>query len=646
MIRADRVTEVLFEPSGKSVPVAPGSNVFELAKMCEVNIPSACGGKGNCGKCKVLIAEGRQALGSYSSAELKYLSLEEREKGYRLACAISVPDVSHFIIRVPREVEVGMPRLQVEGIEVPVVLDPVVKKYVTRLSAATLEDSRSAEDRLLDALQEEYGLAHLVLSYEGAQELPSAIEKGAGVVTSVIWEQCQIIAIEPGNTRSRCFGLAVDIGTTKIACFLIDLNSGRLEAASSCLNPQIPYGEEVISRITFTMKSPQNLAILQRRVIEGINRALEESCSQAEVSPEEIYECCFVGNTCMIHLFLGISPKSLGLSPYYPVIRKGLSLEVQKLPSSLRIHPHARLYILPAIAGFVGADNVGVQLAMDSSKSGRMRLILDIGTNTEIVLEDENSSLVCSCASGPAFEGMQVKHGGKAEAGSIEKVIVDPKTLEVTFQTIGRAKPVTICGSGVIAALAQFLKVGIINQNGRMNAELAERTPRMRRGSQGWEFVLAWQEETAIDTDIVITQDDISEIQKAKAAIHSGCMLLMKKRGITEEDIGELVMAGAFGQYVDPRGARIIGMYPEIRLNRIRIVGNAAGVGARMALVSKEARQKAEYIAKKAGYYELATDPEFATEYVNSMFFPYVNLDKFPKTKKLLQRGRKRKQHE
>jgi uncharacterized 2Fe-2S/4Fe-4S cluster protein (DUF4445 family) len=631
------MTEVLFKPSAKRAQAVPGTNVLELARGLKLNITSACGGKGKCGKCKVLIEEGREALNAYTDAELQLLSPQERERGYRLSCAISVPDLPRFTITVPSEVEAGMLRLQVEGLEVPLALAPLVRKYVTTLSQATMEDNRSDEDRLLDTLQREHGLANLALSYEGAKQLPSAMEQGQGVITSIIWEQSRIIAIEPGDTASQCFGLAVDIGTTKIACFLVDLNSGQLTAVSSSLNPQTPYGEDVVSRIAFALESQDNLSKLQEVVLEGINQMVEESCKQVGCRPEHIYEGCFVGNTCMMHLFLGLSPKHLAFSPYCPVVRKGLTLEARRLPFSLRMHHNAMLYALPAVAGFVGADNIAVQLTMEPSRSEKPRLILDIGTNTEIVLQNGDSALACSCASGPAFEGMQVKHGMKAEAGAIEKVEIDPTSLEVDFQTIGGRKPIGICGSGVVDALAQFLSTGIMGRNGRMNGELAQRTPRMRKGTQGWEFVIAWDEETAIDSDIVITQEDISELQKAKAAIHSGCVLLLKQGGVGEEDITELVVAGAFGQYLNPESARIIGMYPEIPLEQVQVVGNAAGTGARMALVSKEARQRAEEISHQVRYYELGADPDFMREYANSMFFPYANLDKFPQTKKLLE---------
>lgn len=628
----DKLTSVVFKPSGRRATVTLGTNLLEVITKLELDFPLTCGGKGKCGKCKVTIEDGAESLSPYSDWERQYLSPQERDKGYRLACATLALETSHLTVRVPRVARSYKPRLQVKGIPISVTPEPMVKKYLTSVPASTLEDNKSDEDKLLDTLKQQYRLDYR-LSYEGAKELPSAIETGNGEVTCAIWAEELIIAVEPGDTRANLLGLAVDIGTTKLAGFLMDLNTGKELASSFLTNPQALYGEDVMSRIAFAMENKDNLLTLQKAVLDGVNRLIRDCCKRAGMNRQWIYEGCFVGNTCMTHLLLGVSPKTLALSPYHAVLRKGINLEARQLAVRPAMHPNARIYVLPVIAGFVGADNVAVQLSVSRVKSKKVRMVLDIGTNTEIVLTNDKGSLVCSCASGPAFEGMHITYGRKADFGSIERITINPETLAVSFKTIGKVRPVGICGSGIIDAVAELLKAGVINPNGRINEQKARRTPRIRRVTSGeLEFVIAWESETAINADIVITQGDINEIQKAKAAVHAGCTLLMAQLGVTEKDIDELIIAGAFGQYMDKESARTIGMFPEIPLDRIKDVGNAAGTGAKLALVSRRERQKAEHISETVRYYELATDPNFATEYARSMFFPYIDLDRYPDT--------------
>lgn len=617
----EKLTKVFFKPPGRSVEVTPGLSLMELISKLDLDFPSTCGGKGKCGKCRIVIEAGGEGLSPPSQSERQHLLPEEIEQGYRLACAISVPEVPLFSVRIPRVARAARPKLQVEGIEVPVTPDPVVKKYLVEVPAATLEDSRADEDKLLDALQKQHGLEGCLLDYEALKELPPAIEEDEGLVSCVLYNKSLILAVEAGDTTAQCFGFAVDIGTTKLAGFLMDLITGRQLASSSLTNPQALYGEDVMSRIAFTMNHKDGLAILQNIVVRAINDLIRDCCQQARVDSQRIYEACFVGNTCMTHLLLGVSPTSLAMFPYQPVLRKGISLRMRELPLRLSTHPNARGYVLPSIAGFVGADSVAVQLAASQLLSEKASLILDIGTNTEVVLTDKGGSMVCSCASGPAFEGMHITFGRKADSVSIDKVRINPETFEVDYKTIGGEKPAGICGSGIIDAMASMLKAGIIEPSGRMNDELT--TPRVRKNAQGEaEFVLVWKDETDISSDIVVTQNDINEIQKAKAAIRAGCRLLMNQKGRTERDIDQLIIAGAFGQYIDKESARTIGMFPEIPTDRIESIGNAAGSGAKMALISQQIREQAERISQETPYYELALDSRFTEEYAQALFFP------------------------
>jgi uncharacterized 2Fe-2S/4Fe-4S cluster protein (DUF4445 family) len=334
-------------------------------------------------------------------------------------------------------------------------------------------------------------------------------------------------------------------------------------------------------------------------------------------------------------LLLGLWPKYVTLAPYPPVLRRGVDVRASKL--GLKAHPEAYVHHLPVIGGFVGADNVAVLLASKMLESDDFMMAIDIGTNTEIDVGNKDLVMADSCASGPAFEGMEIKFGMRAATGAIEKISIDNEKLEVYYQTIENSKPIGICGSALIDAPAEMLKSGVITHKGNFDLKIEESTKRLRRGPEDiWEFVIAWRDETNIDQDIVITQKDIREIQKAKGAMHTGAELLMREMGLTERDISKLIVAGAFGNYVDPENARTIGMYHEFPLERIEFAGNLAGTGARMSLISKEMREYAEEISRKVKYFELAASKEFQEEYIKSLYFPHYNLERYPQTVKML----------
>ncbi|MBC8498453.1 DUF4445 domain-containing protein [Candidatus Bathyarchaeota archaeon] len=530
----------------------------------------------------------------------------------------------------------GSQRLQTEGLDVPVEPSPLVRKYRVTMPKPQLQDSRADEDRLLAALTEQYGLPELGVDFDVYRNLPVTLREADWEATAVVWGN-RIIALEPGDTSDRCYGLAVDVGTTKIAGFLLDLRSGAVVGVAARMNPQIPFGEDIMSRVTRVMMGGWDAVNeLQGAVISGVNEIIEECCEKADVKPEEIYELNFVGNTVMQLLLLGVWPRHVAFAPYTPAGRRGVDVKASTL--GLRANPGANAHHLPVIGGFVGADNVAVVLASKMLESDEMVMAIDVGTNTEIDLGNKDLVMADSCASGPAFEGMEIKFGMRATTGSIEKISIDPDTFDVYYRTIGDASPIGICGSGLVDAPAEFLKTGLIMPRGNFVTEMTERTDRLRKGLNGWEFVIAWKKETEIDTDIVITLGDIRELQKAKGAIHTGADLLMQRMGVTDESISKLVVAGAFGNYIDPENARIIGMYPEIPLERIEFAGNLAGTGARMTLMSAEMREYAEEISSKVKYYELAADKDFQKEYINSLYFPHADLTKYPETVELLRR--------
>ena len=626
-----REIEIIFQPEGRRVAIPLGIDLLEASKGTGLGIASICGGKGVCGKCKIIVWRGRQTLGPLTQQEARHLSDEEVEAGYRLAC--QVHPQADLVVEVPMSSRAGRQRLQTEGVEVRVEPRPLVKKYFFKLTKPTIKAIESDEDLLLTALEAGYGLNDLELDHEALRELPKAIRE-EWAVTAAVWGGKRVIAVEAGDAVDRCFGLAVDVGTTKMAGFLVDLNTGEVLSVSSLMNPQIHYGEDIITRITYVKDNPGGLADLQRAVVDGVNKIIGDCCRKAGVSRDEIYEVVAVGNTAMHHLFLGISPVSVALAPYAPVARRGINVDSTRL--GVEVRPHANIHFLPNIGGFVGADNVGVILSTRILDSDEMSMCLDIGTNTEVVLGNAGGAATCSCASGPAFEGAHIRHGMRAATGAIERVAIDPDTLEVNYNTIDDSPPTGICGSGLIDTLAELFKAGVMDASGKINQELG--TPRVRRGSDGLEFLIVSKEEALTEQDIVITQRDIRELQKAKAAIHTGAEILMRRRNITEVDIDRLLLAGAFGSYLEPESARLIGMYPEIPLDKVRVVGNAAGVGARMALVSEEERDRAEQIAQSVNYLELAAVSSFQDEYMKSLFFPYRDLNRYPSSTQLLNR--------
>ncbi len=626
--------ELVFQPYGKRTKLPSGINLLDAAKALGIDLSSLCSGKGTCGKCKIKIQKGAEGLSPLTEKELKRLSQEELDTSHRLACQATITNSA--IIYVPLTSRVGVQRLQTDGLDVPVKPNPFVRKYYLEMPQPSLHDMRSDEDRVFDALNKDFGLSNLKFDFDTAKTLPINLRKEECKATAVVWNDKEIIALEPGNTSERCFGLAVDIGSTKLAGFLMNLKTGEVVSVAARMNPQIPLGEDVMSRITYAMMGEwKAINELQAAVVSGINEIIEECCKKANVKIEEIYELNFVGNTAMQLCFLGFWPKFVGFSPYPPVLRRGVDVRSAKL--GLKSHPNANTHYVPVIGGFVGADSIACVLAAKLLESDEMKMIIDVGTNTEIMCGNKDLCMADSCASGPAFEGMEIKFGMRAATGAIEKISIDPDTLDLNFRTIGNAPAVGITGSALVDAPAELLKSGIINMRGNFVPEMTARTDRLRKGSGGWEFVIARKNETSIDTDVVITLADIRALQQAKAAMHVGADILMKKMNVTEKDI-KLVIAGAFGNYIDAENARTIGMYPEVPLEKIEFAGNLAGTGSRLALISKEERAKAEEISSKVKYYELAVDPNFQSEYAKSLYFPHADLTKYPSTTELLKR--------
>jgi len=620
---------VTFEPEGRRVRVALGTSIFQAAREVGVGIRSECAGEGTCGKCKVIV-KNKNAANEVTDIEREHLSSKEINSGYRLACRTTVKQ--NITVMVPEETRIGTRKIQITGLERPVPINPSVKKFHVVLPKPTLSDVRPDFERLLDSLEKEHGYKELEVNYELLKELPGIFRNANWDLTVTIWNDQMIIAVDAGNTSNKLLGSAIDVGTSKIVGYVVNLRTGQTVGVGSIENPQIMHGEDVISRITFAMNGAEKLRVLQKLAAEGINDVLYEACAQANANPNNIYEVTIAGNTAMHHLLLAIQPKHLTFSPYTPAVRKSTNVEAEKL--GIKINRNGNIHVLPVIAGFVGADAVGDVLSSGIHESMELSLLLDIGTNTEAFVGNADDILSCSCASGPAFEGAHIKHGMKAVTGAIEKVHINQDTYEVEYETIDNVKPVGLCGSAMVDIVAEMLKSEIIDYHGRLAHDVE--TSRLKTVDKVSEFVLAWENETATGNEITVTQKDIGEIQLAKAAMFTGCSILMKRKNVKRENFDRVLIAGAFGNYINPENAKFIGLVPDVPTKRIEFVGNTAVTGAKMVLVSREAKKTAEALSKRIRYLELAADPSFNSEFSHALFLPHKDLDRFPSISKHL----------
>ncbi len=645
--------KVNFQPSGRRGEVDEGITLLDAARQLGVDIESICGGKGTCGKCKVRIEEGYFEKDAMDSRMAHLTPLTEVEKKFikpdegpnmRLACAAELKgDVKVF---VPEKSRAGKQIVRKAAKELSIKLDPAVKKYYLELKQPSLHDLTVGDyERVIDALKDQYGLEGITMDYLTLRSLQDVLRKGNWNITVSVWMGREIIKVEPGYVESS-YGLAVDIGTTTVVGYLCDLNTGKVINTESMMNPQVPYGEDVMSRITYAMMNPDGLEKMQKAIIDGLNEIVERVSSDLRVNGrnggEAIVDMTVVFNTAMHHIFLGFNPEYIGRSPFIPSIQHSLNIKARDM--GIKINPASYIHVLPIEAGFVGADNVGVLIAEEPYNLDEKVLIIDIGTNGELLLGNKERVCSTSCATGPAFEGAQIKFGMRAAPGAIEKVRIDPVTKEPEYKVIGKTDWHThlekvdakgICGSGIIDAIAEMFKAGIIDKTGKFNMEL--NTPRIRRDIDGRpEYVLAWADETSIGTDITINQADVRALQLAKGALYAGAKLMMKRMGI--ERLDKVILAGAFGSYIDKESALTLGMFPDCDINNVYAVGNAAGDGARMALLNVSKRREADERARWVEFVEIAVEPEFQKEFMQAMHIPHMK-DPFPNLKALLQKS-------
>jgi uncharacterized 2Fe-2S/4Fe-4S cluster protein (DUF4445 family) len=684
---------VIFQPAGRQGLILAGTTLLEAARQLGVEIESICGGRQTCAKCQVRIEEGSFARYGIESAAAHVTPEGERETAYRadkgllpdcrMSCDARVQ--GDVLVTVPEESrahkQVVRKAASVRAIE----LDPAVRLCYVELPPASLEDERSDWARLADEVAARFGLERERLRIDPAilPALQPALHQGrartaAGEivhgVTATLWRDHEVLRVQPGY-HERAYGVAVDVGTTTIVAHLAELRTGQVLGTESCMNPQISYGEDLMSRVSYVMEHDDGLATLHRAVIEALNRLIEDATTAAGLRSDDVSDLVIVGNTIMHHVLLGIDPRELGGAPFAPAVKEAVEIKARDL--ELRAGRGAFVYVPPVEAGYVGADNVAVLVAEEPHRRDEITLLIDVGTNGEIVLGNRQRMLSASSPTGPAFEGAQVRHGMRAAPGAIERVRIDPATLAVQYRVIGReewvqsegsrvkgqvsgdgqeslsakearearqrrraeeqatVKAAGICGSGIIEAIAELFKAGVLDSSGRFVAS----APTSRLGWDGAKgfFVLAWPHETSTGREIVVHGDDIRAIQLAKAALYAGAKLLMRHYRLDAVD--RIVLAGAFGSYIDPEHAMVLGLIPDCDLEHVVAVGNAAGDGALLMLLSRAKRLEAEQVAGQVEHIQTATDPYFQDEFVGAIAMPHAK-DAFPHLEPLLAAAR------
>jgi uncharacterized 2Fe-2S/4Fe-4S cluster protein (DUF4445 family) len=642
---------VIFQPAGSRGLVDEGTSVLEASRQLGVEIEAICGEKRTCGKCKVRIEEGfferfgvtssPSHVAAWKPVEAKFFTEERKAEGYRLACVAKIH--GDLVVFVPEEARAGGQVVRKAVTDRPINVNPSVKTYYIEMIPPTLHDPLGDYERVCDALKAQHGLDAPILDYRVLLAMPDTLRASAWKVSVSIWTggpTPEIVRVAPG-TIERTLGLAVDVGTTSVAAYLCDLTTGEVISYDSMMNPQVPYGEDVMSRITYAMSNDDGIQKLQASIIEGVNTLAARVCEAVGFTHLDILELAIVFNTAMHHCFLGIYPEHLGLAPYAPALHHSINIKARDL--GLKFAPGANVFVLPNEAGFVGADNVGVLIAEEPYNKDDRQLIIDIGTNGELIMGNREKLISSSCATGPALEGAHIKYGMRAAPGAIEKIYINPETKEPRYKVIGKEKwsdemePETIgtkgiCGSGIIDGVAEMFKAGIIDKTGKFVKN--QETPRVRKGDSGDEFVLAWANETSIGHDVVMTIKDVRAVQLAKGAMYAGAKIMMQKLGYTELD--RVVLAGAFGSFIDREESLVLGMFPDVPILKAYAVGNAAGDGARMALLDSNKRAEADEWARKVEYIELSVEPAFEKEFMYAMHIPHMR-DSFPNLKKVME---------
>ncbi|MDP9010960.1 MAG: ASKHA domain-containing protein [Pseudomonadota bacterium] len=637
---------VVFTPSGKRGNFPVGTPLLQAARSLGVDVDSVCGGRGLCGRCQVLVAEGEFAkhgvssssasLSPFSETEMRFSRRSPLAPGRRLSCSARVE--ADVVIDVPASSQVHRQVVRKEADVRAIELNPVVRLHYVQVQQPDMHDPSGDLRRLCEALESEWSLTDLVCDLSVLQGLQRTLRAGSWQVTVAVHAAKQIIGVWAG-LHDMAYGLAVDIGSTTIAAHLCDLLSGEVIASAGVMNPQIRFGEDLMSRVSYSMMNPGGAALMTVAVREALCGLAVEVAQQAGISHEDILEATLVGNPIMHHLLLGIDPVELGGAPFALAVDHSLTLPADVI--DFKLHRNARIYVLPCIAGHVGADAAGMVLSERPDLADEMTLLVDVGTNAEIVLGNRQRLVACSSPTGPAFEGAQISCGQRAAPGAIERVRIDRETLEPRFKVIGsdlwsdepgfneatRATGVTgVCGSGIIEVMAEMYLAGIINQDGVLDGRLSARSPRIVENGRTFAYLLHQGV-----VEMKITQTDVRAIQLAKAALYAGIALLMERLGV--DHIDRIRLAGAFGSHIDVKYAMILGMVPDCDLAQVRSAGNAAGTGARIALLDCTSRPVIEALVRRIEKVETAIEPRFQQLFVEAMAIPhktatYANLRK------------------
>ncbi len=602
-------------------------NLLKIANELGIDIDAPCGGREACGKCRIVVLSGQECLSPIKDSEIKFLSKDEIEYGYRLSCCVNIVKEGEIVLEIPAESLLGIQRILIKGLEPAIKLKPEVNKIFLRIKKPDLKDLRAHTERIAETLREK-GIKVNKFSYTVLLNLPEVVKNSNWEITLAIKNE-EVIALEAYDEADKLFGIAFDIGTTKIVGYLVNLKDGNNLASYSLINPQISKGGDVITRISYAMKDKDKLEEMHQLLISAINEIVGKLCKKARLKREDILDMVVVGNTAMHHFFFNISPIPVGLSPYTAVV--GREIEVKAKDLRIEINPEAYIYSPPNVAGFVGADAIADILASEIYKKDELSLLVDIGTNVEIICGNKDGLQACSTPAGPALEGAEITFGMRAVRGAIERVWINPEDMSVKYKVIGNEKVKGICGSGIISAISEMLKVGLIDNTGKINYE----NNRIKKVNNEYALVIAYKDETSIGKDVLITQQDIRKIQLAKAAVYTGITLSLRHLGLNFSDIKSMYVAGSFGNYIDPLSAKIIGMYPDIPLQNIKLLGNAAGTGARLLLKSSELKKEVKEIIKKTKYFLLGHEESFQKEFIDSLYLPHKDLDLFPTIKRL-----------
>lgn len=644
---------VVFTPSGKRGRFAPGTPILDAARELGVYVESVCGGRGICGRCQVEVQTGHfskhgiesraENISQFGAKEIRYKELRDLKDGRRLSCSSTIQ--GDLVIDIPADAAVNRQVVRKAADTKIFVRNPAIQLCFVEVEEPDMHKPLGDLDRLLTALKTEWGFGEITADPHMLPRVQTILRKGKWQVTAAIHQPrvdgpATLIALYPG-LKNEAYGIACDIGSTTIALHLVSLLSGITIASSGASNPQIRFGEDLMSRVSYVMMNPEGRAGMTDAVRETLNELIDEVVAEANIDKADILDSVFVGNPIMHHLFLGIDPTELGGAPFALAVSD--AVEMPAIANGLHLAPGARMYMIPCIAGHVGADAAAATLSEGPHRGEDIMLMVDVGTNAEIVLGNKHHTVAASSPTGPAFEGAEISSGQRAAPGAIERVRIDPDTLEPRFRVIGSelwsdedgfdeaVKDIGItgiCGSGIIEVVAEMFLAGIISEDGVVNGTLAARSKRIVENGRTFSYVLYEGAQK-----ITVTQNDIRAIQLAKAALYAGIKLLMDKQRITQID--QIRFAGAFGSFIDPKYAMVLGLIPDCEIENVQAVGNAAGTGARMALINRDFRREIERTVREIEKIETALEPKFQDHFVAAMALPN-KVDDFAKLGKVV----------